>query len=514
MTSSYCLMGYPRAAYSIMLSGSSMIIIATAATGEPKLIGLAINVSIVSLLVIYMIARQYRQLRTSVDARKELIEQRQQAQMLAEHDQLTGLPNRRALLNELQARQKSHPMESISMAMLDLDGFKPVNDTFGHAAGDDLLIAIAERLRNTIGEQGLIARLGGDEFAILFNRSADLGLAYDLIEAARMEIMKPLTINSYPVSLGVSVGLVIKDEMPDDPLQLLQHADIALYDAKATHKSAICIFEQSMDEKVKRATIIEQSLADEVLLEGIEIVFQPIFEMQTGNHIGFEALARWEHPLLGRIYPNEFIAAAERCGWVRPLTHLLFEKALETAKLWDDYAILSFNLSGSGIGSSGFEKTIPEMLAKFDFPPQRLALEITETALLRDKMGARHVLQSLQSLGIRIVLDDFGAGYASIGYLRNFRFDGIKLDGSLIREICHNANARDLLNGVLHLCKAIGVSVTAEMVETEAQLALLRPLPIDNIQGYLLGEPVAAGDTFEPDSAKRAYRQQVLTASK
>jgi predicted signal transduction protein with EAL and GGDEF domain len=314
------------------------------------------------------------------------------------------------------------------------------------------------------------------------------------------------------LTLGASFGLVICEEMPNDPLELIRKADIALYEAKKTKSGSISLYEQAMDEKVKRNTLIEQGLSDDGTMAGITLHFQPILPITGGDKMGFEALARWNHPVLGPIEPREFIEAAERCGRMISLTLHLFEMALETAKKWPDNVSLSFNLSASGLATSGLHKIIPEILEKHAFDPQRLALEVTETALLQDKMDARDVLESMQKLGIRIVLDDFGAGYASIGYLRNIRFDGIKLDGSLVSDIIHDTKARELLIGVLHLCKAVGASVTAEMIESEAQLALLKPLPIDYVQGYLLGSPVPADDTFEQDQEKRAKRLRLLAS--
>jgi EAL domain-containing protein (putative c-di-GMP-specific phosphodiesterase class I) len=261
---------------------------------------------------------------------------------------------------------------------------------------------------------------------------------------------------------------------------------------------------------VKRRTLIEQALSDRDQMQAITLKYQPIFALRDATHVGFEALARWEHPELGTINPADFVEAAERSGLVTRLTVHLFEQAVETASNWPDDVMLSFNLSGSGFGTSGLDRLLPEILDKAGFDPKRLAVEVTETALLSDPAAARKVLRSLQKIGVRIVLDDFGAGYASIGYLREMRFDSIKLDGSLIRDITQNQRARELLMGVLHLCQAIGAKVTAEMVETEAQLALLRPLPIAHVQGYLLGRPVEREDTFEEDADKRAYREQLM----
>jgi diguanylate cyclase (GGDEF)-like protein len=502
----------PLAAYSIIISGSGMIAIAMITTGNIMMLAMAGNIAVVSLMIVYMVSRQYAQLKRIVMSRSALNRQQKKTQRQAHQDQLTGLPNRRALLDALEKRVEDRQMSSVALALLDLNGFKPVNDTYGHATGDSLLAIIGKRLQETVNGGGLVARLGGDEFAILLEDGEDIAEIYMLVERARSEIAENIVINDCALSVSACFGLVISEQMPNDPLELIRRADIALYEAKRKNHGAISLYEQAMDDKVKRSTLIEQGLADPVMLAGIVLHYQPIFQTSGGRHVGFEALARWNHSELGPIEPREFIEAAERCGRIIGLTLHLFEKALETAKSWPDDIFLSFNLSASGLATSGLNRAIPDLLQKYGFDPYRLALEVTETALLRDKMGARNILESFQQMGIRIFLDDFGAGHASIGYLRNIHFDGIKLDGSLISDIIHNAKARDLLIGVLHLCKAVGASVTAEMIESEAQLALLRPLPIDCVQGYLLGGPVPADETLEPDSEKRANRARLLSA--
>jgi diguanylate cyclase (GGDEF)-like protein len=508
----YCLLSLPLAAYSIILSGSGMITVAMIATGKLMLIVMAANIAIVCLLVVYMVSHQYAQLRRIVRSRSALNEQQEITHKLAHQDQLTGLPNRRALLDALNSRKSDHPDAAIALALLDLNGFKPVNDTYGHAVGDQLLAVVGGRLREVVGDAAMAARLGGDEFAILFHSDASIGRVYDFIEKARDAIMAPIQINDSGLSVGAAFGLVSSEYMPDDPMELIRNADIALYEAKRKKQNAISLFEHHMDEKVKRSTIIEQALSDKAMLDQITLNYQPIFQARDGKLVGFEALARWNHPTLGNINPKEFIEAAERCGRVISLTLHLFECALVTAKHWERDLFLSFNLSASGLTTSGLNRIIPELLDEHGFDPARLSLEVTETALLQDKVGARNILNSLQQSGIRIVLDDFGAGHASISYLRNIHFDGIKLDGTLISDIQHNAKARELLVGVLHLCKAVGATITAEMIENEAQLALLKPMAITYVQGFLLGEPVPAQQTFGEGLSQQAKRNKLFAS--
>ena len=431
----YCLLSLPAAAYSIMISGSSYIAIGMFLAGDPMLIAMAGNIILVTILVIYMVSRQYHQVSRIIASRSRIVQQRAHANELAHQDQLTGLPNRRALVEALQCFRKEAPRQSAAIIMIDMNGFKPVNDTYGHAAGDKLLATIGQRLKDAAGRNDLVARLGGDEFAFLLKNPRDVDQAYQKAEAILQAIAQPVMIEEHELRLGAAVGIAIKSEMPEDPLRLLQHADIALYDAKAKNSSAISLFEGRMAARVQRRTMIEQALSDRAQMKGIELHYQPIFGLRSSSLTGFEALARWDHPELGRIVPSEFVEAAERNGLATRLTIHLFRQAIVTAQDWEDDVILSFNLSGSGLGTSGLDRLIPEILEQEKFDPRRLAVEVTETALLGDPAAARAVLSKLQEIGVRIVLDDFGAGYASIGYLREMHFDGIKLDGSLIRDI-------------------------------------------------------------------------------
>ncbi len=380
----------------------------------------------------------------------------------------------------------------------------------GHAAGDQLLVNIGRCLTDVVGKSGMVARLGGDEFAVLYATDKSAQWTYKQVQLMVYEIHKPIMLGQHEVRMGAAFGIAHEAQMPDDPMVLIQHADIAPYEAKSQKISAISIFEGSMAQRVRRRTMIEQALSDEMQMSQIELYFQPIFATRTGGHIGFEALARWQHPQFGMISPAEFIDAAERNGLATKLTVHLFRRALITAKQWDEEKRLSFNISGSGLATSQLDRIIPEILKEEGFDPARLTIEVTETALLRDTNVAQKILSRLQSLGIRIALDDFGADYASIGYLQDMRFDDIKLDGSLIAKIVENTNARDLLIGVLHLCSAVHAEVTAEMVETEGQLALLKTLPIANLQGYLLGKPVHADDTYFPEPQLVERRKQLF----
>lgn len=510
ITCAYCLASLPAATYAVVITGTLYITFAMYMTGDVMMMVMSGNILIVIGFVIYMVANQFGQFRKLVESRSKIMAQRAHANRLAHNDQLTNMPNRRAFLAALHSHKNKSGDGPVAVVMMDLNGFKPINDTYGHSAGDKLLINAGECLTRVAGGTGIVARLGGDEFAVFFNNPPGTKWVKDRVMQMLHEIDKPVIIDEHEIRMSAAFGICHVPQIPEEPIELVQRADIALYDAKNSKLSAIRFFEGSMEERVQRRTRIEQALSDSMQMASINLHFQPIFALNNNAHVGFEALARWDHPELGMIPPTEFVGAAERCGLATKLTIHLFHQALKTASLWPQHIQLSFNLSGSGLGTSNLDIILPEILAQTHFCPSRLSVEVTETALLSNPGVAQEMLERLRQIGVRIVLDDFGAGYASIGYLQKMQFDGIKLDGSLIRNIVDDEKSRNLLIGVLHLCKSINAEVTAEMVENEAQLALLRPLPIEFIQGYLLGGPVPAEFTLEQGAAKPAARSNLM----
>jgi diguanylate cyclase (GGDEF)-like protein len=513
ITCSYCLKALPAATYAVIITGTFYIVAGMLMTGDSMMLSMAGNMTVITGLIVYMIALEFNQLRHLIESRTKMIEQRSVAEHLANRDPLTDMPNRRAFLDALYQRQRTAPDVQVAVVMVDMNGFKPINDTYGHAAGDQILVSMGKCLTAIVGKSGIVARLGGDEFAVLFTCNKDAAWVYQCVERMVHEIHKPVILGQHEVRMGAAFGIAHELCIPADPMVLIQQADIALYEAKSRKSTAISIFEGQMAERVRRRTMIEQALSDEQQMAQIELHFQPIFELRSGTHVGFEALARWHHPQLGTISPVEFVESAERSGLATKLTVHLFRCAILTALKWDKDKRLSFNISGSGLGTSNLDKIIPDILHELQFDPARLSIEVTETALLRDTATAQRILGRLQKLGIRIALDDFGAGYASVGYLQEMQFDDIKLDGSLIANIVGDQKSRDLLIGVLHLCSAVHADVTAEMVETPQQLALLRTLPIANVQGYLLGKPVPAYESFAADPGLAKMRMQLFTRS-
>lgn len=399
ITCAHCLSAYPIAAYSVMVSGSTYIAIAMAATGDSFMIAMAINVAVVTVMVVYMVRQQYGQLRRLVRSGYKLRRQSGQARALAYQDQLTSLPNRRALIAHIRQETLRNASMLAGMIMIDLNGFKPVNDTFGHAAGDSLLIEIAKRLQEVADTNAFVARLGGDEFSIFISDLQSAQEAASLAERLYRVIGEPIAVEGHVLHLGAALGVVVQPAAISGPLVMLQRADIALYEAKSSEGSAISLFESAMEARVKRRTLIEQALNDPAQVDAIRLVFQPIFELRRKQLLGFEALARWVHPGLGPISPAEFITVAERTGKARQLTLHLFRQAVAVAKHWPDHLYLSFNLSGSGLCTAGFDQSLPEILAEQGFASKRLTIEVTETALLADPVAAGQVLRDFQRRG-------------------------------------------------------------------------------------------------------------------
>lgn len=497
ITCAYCLLCVPIAALEIILIGTVPFALALIATNDMALSAAGINLLVVAALSARMVLTQYAQLSRIVDSRQQIAEERAVIDKLAYTDVLTGLPNRRAFLSETQSPIRPEAGSGVAIVMIDLDGFKPINDTYGHATGDGLLIEAARRLSDSLPPSSMVARLGGDEFAVLLRNMANGTAAEIATEAMMASFAAPFSVGSQTFRVGASFGLAFDNTAATSFDDLLHRADMALYRAKLRATRKLCVFAPWMEDKVRRRTLIEQALADHEQAQRIRLSFQPIFDAGSLSVLGFEALARWDHPDFGVIDPSEFVTVAEQTGMSNILTERLFRKALEVATRWPEDQCLSFNLSAAELGSPRLPTILISLADEYGFDLKRLAVEVTETALMNDIPAAREALARLTARGAQVWLDDFGAGFASIGYLREMRFDAIKLDGALVGSIVESEQARALLAGVLYLCQAINTPVIAEMVETADQLALLRTMPIAKLQGFHLARPLPAEATLD-----------------
>jgi diguanylate cyclase (GGDEF)-like protein len=416
------------------------------------------------------------------------------ARLIADTDPLTGLANRRAFLRALgrRAARLGRTRKGFALAMVDLDGFKPINDTFGHAAGDRVLEGIGSRLARAAGDGALIARTGGDEFALLLPQVRSMTGADSAGAAICAALQEPFLVDGREFRVSGCCGLTLLLPSDCDVEEALIRADTALYRAKEGGRSAVAVFTPEMHEIHRRRVLVEQALRQPETLDRIGLVFQPITDLATGELKALEALARWHDDTLGRIPPDQFIPIAEQINVIEQISDKLLAQAAAEAARWATAVRLSFNVSAVQLCTAGSAQRLLDVLDRARLDPSRLQVEVTETALLADFEVARENLQALRVAGARIVLDDFGAGHASISYLREMQFDGVKLDGTLIATISDSLRSRRLLKGVLDLCAALGLPSVAEHIETDDQLRLLREMGCREGQGFFLSPPLHA----------------------
>lgn len=411
----------------------------------------------------------------------------QTARFEASHDSLSGLLNRQGLLTLLEdlATPDSLPP---GLYLVDLDGFKAVNDAWGHAVGDDLIRMVSNALAACHPEFLAAARLGGDEFALVHVGSA----AREEMERTILALFaEPFKIDGRTIEVGASIGAAARDgDVP--PLELLRRADMALYRAKANGRGQAIEYDPELDRERQRVAELEGLLKHAIGSGAIEAVFQPLVSASTGAITGLEALARWRNAT-GSISPEIFIPLAERCGLIDALGVHMLRTSVGHAKSWPGLT-LSVNVSPIQLCNPEFGAQVISILQELDFDPNRLTLEITEGVLMTNPDQARRSIDQLKRVGIKFALDDFGCGYASIGALRQFGFDRMKIDRSLVSALDDAANGADILRATIALATALEIPVTAEGIENARQAAILRDAGCDQLQGYLLGRPMSAGE--------------------
>ena len=434
-------------------------------------------------------------------AERAALAEKARVRVVADTDPLTGLANRRAFIAELHAQLERPAVPAFGLALLDLDGFKPINDTFGHAAGDAVLVEVAARLGREAGPGALVARLGGDEFGVIFAHANQSALAR-AGEALCRALGASYFLDGREFRVSASAGLALLVPAECDVTQALSRADAALYTAKEKGRGSTALFTPEIAEANRRRIAIERALMDGGIGEPIGLSFQPIFDLATGQLRAFEALARWTDPELGLVAPSEFIPIAEQINIIEAMSDALLARAASEAANWPDAVRLSFNLSAVQLRSPRSAARLLGIVRKNGLDPSRLQIEVTETAMLGDFATARLNLERLRVAGVRILLDDFGSGFASISYLREMMFDAIKLDGALVRGAPDSDGAVRLLKGVLALCASLRVPCVAEHIETQEQLALLRELGCRDGQGFALAGPMSAEDARTLGAAK------------
>lgn len=415
--------------------------------------------------------------------------QQEQIAFLARHDSLTKLANR-VLFNEVLHKACDNCGQAgFALLCLDLDHFKIVNDTLGHATGDGVLVAVAERLRGCIRDFDIAARLGGDEFAIILMTEDPQeagGIAARIIE----RVSRPYHFDGQMVQVGMSAGITMAPRDGRNASGLMKNADLALYRAKDEGRGMWRLYDVEMDERQKDRRALQSALRQAVLRDEFRLEYQPLVDLADGRIIGAEALLRWQHPERGLLAPGEFIALAEEAGLIGPIGEWVLGQACREAAGWPAHVGIAVNLSPLQFRDHGLVEIIDRALALAGLAPERLELEITETTMLETNSETVDALWQLHGRGVRIALDDFGTGYSSLSYLRRFPFDKIKIDRSFIRDLGYEKDDSSIILAIIGLAERMGMVVTAEGVETAKQAQMLDTYGCGQAQGYLFSRPV------------------------
>ena len=418
-----------------------------------------------------------------------------QASYLADHDPHTNLPNRRLFHRRLeQALLAREPGERMALHCIDLDRFKIINDTLGYPVGDALLRRAAERLSGCLGQGDMVGRTGGDEFVLLQAGIRGAADAEDMARRIVTLLNEEYEIDGHSVQAGSSVGIALCPEHDTTSDALLRSADIALCRAKADGRGVFRFFEQQMDEDVRRKQALKAGLRVALERGELELAFQPLVGVAGGGVACFEALMRWRHPRLGTISPAEFIPVAEESGCITRMGEWALAAACREAATWPLPLRVAVNLSPVQFRRPGLVRAVTAALSDSGLAPERLELEITESVLLGEEEANLAILRQLRGLGVRIALDDFGTGFSSLGYLLRFPFDKIKIDRSFVQGLPDREDAKAIIRAIAGMGRGLGISVTAEGVETAGQLAALRIKGCGEAQGYLFSPPVPAFD--------------------
>jgi diguanylate cyclase (GGDEF)-like protein len=407
---------------------------------------------------------------------------------LAHYDALTDLPNR-VLFRERLGHELDRNAQC-AILYIDIDEFKSVNDSLGHPVGDELLKTVAARLQDCIGDDDLVARLGGDEFAIVLTGTANREAINALVDRVYRTIRLPCDCLGHQITTDASIGIALAPSHGTDLDQLLKHADLAMYAAKADGRRTHRFFEPEMDAVVKKRQQLEQDLRQIITggsftEGGFEVHYQPLVNLQTNSVSGCEALLRWKHARHGMISPAEFIPVAEDTGLITQLGDWVLATACQEAANWPDSVRLAINVSPVQFRSPTLGLHVVAALASSGIKPSRLELEITEAVLIRDDDGALATLQQLRAIGVRTALDDFGTGYSSLSYLQRFPFDKIKIDRCFVKDVAGCDGSASIVQAVVNIAASRSMTTTAEGVETEAQRDTLRALGCTEIQGWL-----------------------------
>ncbi|NYI02341.1 EAL domain-containing protein [Cupriavidus plantarum] len=439
------------------------------------------------------------------EAERQLLASQKELERIARRDVLTGIANR-LFWQERMERLLASSDDGHRAALLyvDLDGFKGVNDAFGHSGGDVVLKEVAQRLAECVSEPHFVARIGGDEFVVMQVSPSDIHAVEQLAQRILQDVSHPYRLRDVYVSLDACIGIAMMPDDGADATTLLQAADMALYDAKAEGPGTYRFLGTNDPARTKLRLETKRALHHAVSHGQLELHYQPIYDIRTGGICSFEALLRWRHPELGLVSPSDFIPLAEETGLIVPIGEWVLKEACRQLGQWPEHIRVSVNLSPSQFRGRKLIQSVESALSSAGAHASRLEIEITESVLMRSNGANLEALRELRRLGVRIAMDDFGTGYSSLSYLRSFTFDKIKLDRSFVSDLGNSCEARAILHAVRSLGVAFRVTTTAEGIETPEQLGVIREEGYDEAQGYLLGKPMS-----EAEAKALAWRPEI-----
>ncbi|WP_428390396.1 putative bifunctional diguanylate cyclase/phosphodiesterase [Lichenicoccus sp.] len=496
----FCLVHLRSAAFLVTLTVGTPSIIFFALTDQPVLIAISVNFLLVSICMVTVLLRQYRDFISLNDSRRHLLARQIETQRLSDAnlrlaaiDTLTGLPNRRGFFSDLDVVLSRHQDSeaAIAVGLIDLDGFKAINDMYGHAAGDALLREVGLRIGAVATPDRCFARLGGDEFGFILTDCDDTEIQA-FATALCLSLRASYDLPMVSAEIAASVGIAVFPRCGRTAAQLFERADYALYHAKQNQRGDAVLFSEVHQTEIRAAARCEQALRHADLETELSLHFQPIVDVATGATVAFECLARWTSPELGVVQPADFIKVAERSDLINRLTAVLLRKALAAARSWPEPMRIAFNLSVRDIASEESVRRICEIVRESGIAPARIDLEITETAVMRDFEQARQALLSLKELGVEIALDDFGTGYSSLSYVHRLPFDKIKVDRSFTADVETDPVCLNIVKSVLDLCRNLKLRCVVEGLETAAQVNSLKTVGGALMQGYFFARPMPA----------------------
>ena len=442
---------------------------------------------------------------TDISERKALEEELERR---ASHDPLTGLPNRHTFVDRLGMAllrtKRGKEGRKVGVLFMDLDGFKNVNDSLGHEAGDRLLVTVAERLKKRLRPEDVLARFGGDEFAVLLEEVEDASETIRVAQRIAEALREPFTVNDHQVNLSTSVGIALGSaQAKDDPEGMLREADVAMYRAKEQGPGRFAVFDPDMQTRAQERVELEAELRRALEQGEFVLYYQPEVSLYNGSMVGLEALLRWQHPEKGLLKPSAFVPLAEETDVIAPIGRWVLEEACRQAKRWEEEHPLAspmtmeVNLSSKQLRRRELARTVEEALTRAGVEAHTLALDITETVLIGASEHNAQALEALKKMGIRLSLDDFGTGYSSLSYLKRLPVDRVKVDRSFVKGLGGNATDTAVVRMIIELCHTLGVEVLAEGVETSEQAALLKDMGCDVGQGYYFARPLRSEELAE-----------------